>query len=40
MGSEFMVFKKNDKLMLIKGGEGGGVGGIKCYIFLDKFGLK
>ena len=24
MGSEFMVFKKNDKLMLIKGGEGGG----------------
>ena len=26
MGSEFMVFKKNDKLMLIKGGEGGGGG--------------
>ena len=24
MGSEFMVFKKNDKLMLIKGGERGG----------------
>ena len=24
MGSEFMVFKKNDKLMLIKGGARGG----------------